>query len=65
MTINPGSFGPESALGWWVKGVCFAGSISRKRNDSEVISAGGDRFSLDVRENIFTIKVVRHWNRSP
>lgn len=41
MTINPGSFGPESALGWWVKGVCFAGSISRKRNDSEVISAGG------------------------
>lgn len=24
-----------------------------------------DRFRSDVRENIFTIKAVRYWNRSP
>ena len=39
-----------------------AGS-KKTRGNSSKLSEG--RYSLDIRKNLFTVRVVRHWNRLP
>lgn len=42
---------------------CFQVSCDRMRGNSPKLCQG--RFSLDIRNNLFTEKVTKHWNRLP